>query len=356
MKNILIFCGGRSAEHEISIISARNILKALDRDYYNPHVVGIGRDGSWRYLKSSISDDLISLDELSSHDSTCCLAFENQASYLKAPEQSIKIDIAFPILHGPYGEDGAIQGLLEFLRCPYVGSGVLASALGMEKDLFKKVLSFHNIPLVPSCTLTQESIIPFESVVSRFQTSDLFVKASSLGSSIGVYKVKNAKEFQAALELAFQYAPKVVVEKGIKGRELECSVLGTLNPQVSGVGEIVPNHEFYSYEAKYLDPQGAKLIMPAPLSQEVEKKIQELSLKVFQILGCTGMARVDFFLENDSDVYVNEINTIPGFTSISMYPKLWEMNGVPYRDLISFLIEDASKVFEIKEKGRLYRD
>lgn len=356
MKRLLVLCGGKSAEHEISIKTARNILKALDRSKFTPILVAVSRSGTWYYFedeaflnnKDHIEDtyDIDIIASLVKFPAYTCLSTQQGVT--------IPIDIALPIFHGPNGEDGTIQGLLDLCDLPYVGSGVLASAVGMDKDVFKKVLTFHNLPVTPSFTLTQACKRPaFRYLADTLGGGSFFVKPACMGSSIGVSKIKNDVELENAIDLAFEYSHKILIEKGIKAREIECAVLGNLTPQASVPGEICPTHDFYSYEAKYIDANGAGLVIPAKISPELSTKIQELSLSVFKILDCRGLARVDFFLTPEDQIYINEINTFPGFTNISMYPKLWQKTGVPYPELISKLIDFAIDGYREKSKVKV---
>lgn len=352
MKRLLVLCGGKSAEHEISLKTAKNILNALDRNRFTPILVGVSRSGTWYYFEDEswlegidcIEDtyDISQIAGLVKFPAYTCLSTQQGVT--------IPIDVVLPIFHGPNGEDGTIQGLLDLCAVPYVGSGVLASAAGMDKDIFKQILCFNNIPVVPSLTLNATSSRPtYNDLVSTFGGNTFFVKPACMGSSVGVSKVRGASELDAAVDEAFNYSHKVLIEKGIEGREIECAVLGNLDPKSSVLGEICPNHEFYSYEAKYIDPNGAGLIIPAALGEKITQKIQELSLKVFKVIDCKGLARVDFFLTPKDEIYVNELNTFPGFTNISMYPKLWQETGISYPDLISILIDLALDEFEVKK-------
>lgn len=352
MKRLLVLCGGKSAEHEISIKTAKNILSALDRNQFTPILVGVSRSGTWYYFNDeSCLEGIDCIDDI--YDIELIASLVKFPTYVCLSTQqgvTIPIDVALPIFHGPNGEDGTVQGLLDLCTIPYVGSGVTASAVGMDKDIFKQILGFHNIPVAPSLTLTITSSRPtYNDLVSKLGGKTFFIKPACMGSSVGVSKVKDASELDAAIENAFSYSHKVLIEKSIQGREIECAVLGNQDPKASVLGEICPNHDFYSYEAKYIDPNGAGLIIPVGLEEKITQKIQELSLKVFKAIDCRGLARVDFFLTPESEIYVNELNTFPGFTNISMYPKLWEETGISYCDLISALIDFALEEFEVKK-------
>jgi len=355
-----ILFGGRSAEHEVSVQSAKNILEAINKEKYEVVLIGINKEGRWRLKKTS------ELSLLSEGSNTTRLNGKDEGAVLIPEEKEgnllpffserklKKVDVVFPVLHGPYGEDGTIQGLLELANIPYVGAGVLGSAVGMDKDVMKRLLREAGIPVVKFLTFNRSSLkeIDFGRVRDELGLP-LFVKPANLGSSIGMNKIKEKEQFQPALKEAFQYDNKILIEECIKGREIECSVLGNDDPVASLPGEILPQYEFYSYEAKYLDDKGAILEIPAKLSPELIGEIQNLSLRVFKIMCCQGMARVDFFLKNNEEIIVNELNTIPGFTRISMYPKLWEASGIPYSELIDRLIQLALERFQEKKKLKL---
>lgn len=353
VKKLLILCGGRSAEHEISIKSAKNILKAIDRSQFTPILVGISRSGTWYYLEdesyienhSNIDDNLDSslISGLVRFPTSTCLSTQQGIT--------IPIDVAFPVLHGPFGEDGTIQGLFDMKSVPYVGGGVLASSTGMDKDIFKQILTYNNIPVVPFLTIDKTDTFPiYSDLAEQFKTDTFFIKPVCMGSSVGISKVKSKEDLLKAILLAFNFSHKIMIEPGISCREIECAVLGNLAPKASGLGEIRPTHEFYSYDAKYNDPNGADLIIPAPLTDDLAKKIQEIAVKTFKVIDCRGLARVDFFLDNNDNIYVNEINTLPGFTNISMYPKLWQEMGISYPDLVSKLISLALEEFEARKQ------
>jgi D-alanine-D-alanine ligase len=250
------------------------------------------------------------------------------------------IDVVFPVLHGPYGEDGTIQGLLKLANIPFVGAGVLGSAIGMDKDVTKRLLRDAGISIAKYITVHQGDEIDIDEIV-RSLGLPLFVKPANLGSSVGISKVKNVNGLMDAIELSFVYDRKIIIEESINGREIECSVLGNEKPIASIPGEIIPTHEFYSYEAKYIDEKGAILEIPAKISETEKRLVQETAIKAFKVLCCEGMARVDLFLKEKGEVLVSEINTIPGFTKISMYPKLWELSGISYGELIDRLIQLA---------------
>ncbi len=342
-----VLFGGQSAEHEVSLQSARNVIEAMDREKYEVVLLGIDRTGRWHLADSS----RFLLDEgdprrvrLGESAGGVALVPGERADlvHLSDRREDAPLDVVFPVLHGPMGEDGTVQGLLRLAGVPFVGSGVLGSAVSMDKDVAKRLLRDAGIPIADFMTLRpRPSDTPdFARLVDRLG-SPLFVKPANMGSSVGVHKVHTSEEFASALMDAFSYDHKVIAEEFVEGREIECSVLGNDDPIASVPGEIVPRHEFYSYEAKYLDDEGAELVIPANVPDEVTRQVRELAIRSFQVLCCAGMARVDFFLRPDGSLVVNELNAIPGFTKISMYPKLWAATGLEYTDLIDRLIELA---------------
>jgi len=343
-----ILFGGRSAEHEVSLQSARNVYDAIDRDRFEPVLIGIEKSGKWRLADDSIS--------LLNPGETVAMIPEKGSLYglpsdsVSTTTRNLGLDVVFPILHGPFGEDGTVQGLLKLADVPFVGSGVLGSAVGMDKDVMKRLFRDAGMPIGKFLTLRSHMPPPSFPNVEAELGCPVFVKPANMGSSVGVSKVHGADEFSAAIGEAFQYDTKIIVEEYIQGREIECAVLGNENPVASVTGEITPSHEFYSYDAKYLDDNGAALAIPAKINDESAKRIQSLSVKAFQVLGCEGLARVDFFLRENGEIIINEINTMPGFTQISMYPKLWEASGIGYTELISRLIALAIERFE-RERG-----
>ena len=390
--NLLVICGGKSAEHEISIRSARSIVTGVQdlneeqiffqKEYrkrgipisvledagYNVFVVMISRSGTWYWLNNI--DDLAKIthcNDMSLYGEVCALVRNvdqtslvilNQTRDRFKENESVKIDIVFPILHGPMGEDGTIQGLLEMMELPYVGSGVLASAIGMNKRIMKKCLADAGLPVVPYISGNYQDMIKisYNDITQQLSSNILFVKPLNLGSSVGISKVYNEKEYLEALELAFKYDQEIIVEKYIECREIECSIIGNEEPRASILGEIIPNHDFYSYDAKYTDPNGATLEIPASLEDDFAKEIRNLAKKAFSSISASGMARVDIFVDkNSNEIYINEINTIPGFTSISMYPKLWEEAGTPFPFVILRLLELAWSRHDEKKLLHLYR-
>ena len=349
-KTVAIICGGRSQEHEVSLQSAYYVFKNLDRKRYRVVLLGVDKKGHWHF--ASRYNDLVirkePLGEMRKGLAEVVLIKEREkVGVFDISKRRIvkRIDIFFPLIHGTFGEDGCLQGYLELLGLPYVGAGVLGSALGMDKEYTKRLLQAEGIAVAPFAVLrykSGENQNKVRMMIKKYGFP-LFVKPVSLGSSVGVSKAFNEKELKKAITLAFRYDKRIIIEKYIPGREIECSVLGNENPQASLPGEIIPHHSFYSYEAKYLDPQGADLLAPAPLSSFLTKKVQRLSKKVFQVLGLRGMARVDYFLQRGGRLVVNEVNTIPGFTKISMYPRLWEVSGLSYPKLLTKLIQLAQE-------------
>ena len=352
-KRIGLLFGGRSAEHEVSKLSAANVLRALDPDRYDIIPIGIGRDGRWLLCDGGNGGGrgAKSLEILEGAPQVALLPGGGGELIVLngvASSTTFRLDAVVPVLHGPNGEDGTVQGFLELANIPYVGSGVMGSAAGMDKDVAKRLLRDSGLPVVPFLTLTSRTRVDYRSAVDTLGTSDLFIKPANMGSSVGVSRASSAEEFGKACERAFRYDAKVLVERSVTGaREIECSVLEDATGEVkaSPLGEIVPagSHGFYSYDAKYIDADGALLRIPAELPADQARRIQELAVETFKALGCEGLARVDFFLDpkNDSSLFVNEVNTLPGFTAISMYPKLWEAGGLPQSELMEVLIGHA---------------
>ncbi len=344
-----ILFGGQSAEHEVSLQSAKNVIDAIDRDKYEVVPIGITKEGKWlignesELLLNANDPKLIALNQGSESVSITPASKGELNSAVGG-----RVDVVFPILHGPMGEDGTVQGLLKLAGVPCVGASVLGSAIGMDKDVMKRLLREANIPVANFITLRRNDELKVEEVVEGLGLP-LFVKPANMGSSVGVSKVESEDELQKAVEEAFLYDTKVLIEEAIKGREIECSVLGNSDPIASTPGEVVASHDFYSYEAKYIDENGAALSIPANIDSETIERIQEMAVKVFKTLECSGLGRVDFFLEEMGDLKVIEINTIPGFTKISMYPQLWEASGISYSALIDKLIQLAIEKHEGEE-------
>ena len=343
-----IICGGKSTEHEISLLSAINIIKASDQTKYNIILIGISKDGIWQLYDPKTA--FINAEDpkkihLNNPIDRIVVVPDNPKGYLiklSNPKEKLVLDCIFPILHGPYGEDGSVQGLLKCANIPFVGAGVLGSAVGMDKDVMKRLLRDAKIPIAPFICISKkdQTKLHFSDVIKTLNTP-LFIKPANTGSSIGISKVINESEFNRAMEEAFQFDTKILIEQGIQGREIECAVLGNETPKASVAGEVCPKDSFYSYQAKYLDDDGAKLIIPVELTTKELETVQATALKTYQTLCCEGLARVDMFLTPDGQAWVNEINTLPGFTKISMYPKLWECSGISQVELIDELINLA---------------
>lgn len=352
--HLAVLFGGKSAEHEVSIQSARNIVQALDKIKYDITLIGIDKNGGWQAFNAPRLAAAKKIIAGERETGGAIVPYSAEGEFLTKTKKPVKkIDVVFPVLHGPFGEDGTIQGLLKLANAPFVGAGVLASAAGMDKDVAKRIWRDAGLPVAKFLVFQQPER---KNIIYRKITRELglplFVKPANLGSSVGISKVHNQREFKTALKAAFLYDNKIIIEEYIKGREIECAVLGNEKPRASICGEIIVKHEFYSYEAKYLDENGALLSVPAKLPERVSKKIQTLSLKAFKALGCEGLARVDFFVTKDEKIFINEINTMPGFTPISMYPKLWQASGLSYTKLIDTLIKLALERFKKERRLR----
>src|SRR6201998_3002729 len=388
-----ILFGGRSGEHEVSLLSAASVLNAIDKDKYEVVPIGITKDGRWltaqhaknlrtgkltiepRHLRAGNPETTPSAAVLARgeavvvppepvHRQTGLVPFQTDAAMMRrASDRAINVDVIFPVLHGTFGEDGTIQGLLELADIPYVGAGVLGSAAGMDKDIMKSLFIAAKIPIVKHVTVLrsawEKDPKKVERAVARLKYP-VFVKPANLGSSVGISKAHNRRELGPAIEEAAKFDRKIVIEQGVggnkqKAREIECSVLGNDDPVASVPGEIVPIKEFYDYNAKYLD-EGSKLIIPAKLTKAQTKKVQELAVNAFKAVDCSGLARVDFLMDpKTGKIFLNEINTMPGFTAISMYPKLWAASGLEYADLIDRLIQLGIERHEDKKKNQYSR-
>jgi D-alanine-D-alanine ligase len=390
-----ILFGGRSGEHEISLLSAASVFNAIDQEKYEVVPIGITKEGRWvtaadaerllhgkfedqKHLRAGDPDATPGAAVLAKgeavvvppepHRHGSMTPFETDASShamtRRASDRAIDVDVIFPVLHGTFGEDGTIQGLLELADMPYVGAGVLGSAAGMDKDIMKALFRAAGLPIVKHVTFLRSdweaNAKKVEKLVEGKLKYPVFVKPANLGSSVGISKAHDRKELGPAIGEAAKFDRKIVIEQGVggrkaKAREIECSVLGNDKPQASLPGEIVPGTEFYDYKAKYLD-EGSQLIIPAKLSKSETKEVQRLAIGAFQAVDCAGLARVDFLMEPKSrKIYLNEINTMPGFTAISMYPKLWAASGVSYRDLIGRLIQLGIERHEEKKKNQYSR-
>jgi len=362
-----ILFGGRSGEHEVSLRSAASVISALDRDKYEVVALGIAKDGRW--LAGTAAHKMLppaakgaagepALGEvLRSGERVMLSADPNVAALVPvnhSQQHTLHVDVVFPVLHGTFGEDGTVQGLLDLAGLPYVGSGVIGSAVGMDKDMQKRLFMQAKLPVgeflaVPRADWEKSRSKVLREIRKKFKFP-VFVKPATLGSSVGMTKAHNAKELEAAMDLAGEFAQKIMVERTIRGREIEVSVLGNEEPEASIPGEIMPHREYYDYAAKYLE-EGTRLMIPAKLTRAQVKRFQDYAVRAFRAIECLGMARVDFFLERRTGkILLNEVNTIPGFTSISMYPKLWEASGLPYSQLLDRLIELA--VAQHREKQR----
>jgi D-alanine-D-alanine ligase len=359
-----VLCGGRSGEHEVSLQSANSIYRALDRERFEPLLVAIDKQGEWR---TGTADSLL-LDandperiRLNPEAPTVvptgragrCVLLQHDGARV-----ATELDAILPIIHGTDGEDGALQGLLRMFDVPFVGADVLGSAIGMDKDVMKRLLTLADLPVAHFVALYDEpaALARFDELAGELGLP-LYVKPAVLGSSVGVSRVETRAQYEAAVRQAFSYGEKVLVEQAIVGREVEVSVLGSrysrrYPPAASRVGEVRPRYAFYSYRAKYLDPAGAELIVPAELPPGVEDRVRELALRAFEVLECDLMARVDCFVREGGGVLVNELNTLPGFTAISMYPKLWAASGLPYADLLTRLVELALERHERRRAQR----
>jgi D-alanine-D-alanine ligase len=350
---VAVIFGGKSAEHEVSLQSAKNIVDALDKKKYDIALIKIDKQGRWH--KSRANDLLTSEGRKfvgsNKRDAHAIIpSLDSQAKFIDlADKENLRIDVVFPVLHGPFGEDGTVQGLFKLSGIPFVGAGVLGSAVAMDKDVMKRLFAHAGLPTPKHLAFRRLEKINFIKV-KKALGMPLFIKPANLGSSIGISKACNEKEFITAIEEAFKYDTKILIEEFIEGSEIECSVLGNEDPETSVLGEVLPKHEFYSYEAKYIDENGAEFIIPAKLSKAKTKEVQALAIKAFKVLCLEGMARADLFLTQKGKVYLNEVNTIPGFTKISMYPKMWEASGLPYPKLIDRLIELALERFKKESK------
>jgi len=343
---VAILFGGKSAEHEISWLSAKNVFTALDKGKYDGILIGIDKTGTWRLQSPQTLIDLpSSLRDIQTKQLVLSTKTTTTTQTLQTQEQ---IDVVFPVLHGPYGEDGSVQGLLKLANIPFVGANVLGSAVAMDKDIAKRLFRDAGLPITKFIALNKNGKADFEQIQKKLGLP-LFIKPANLGSSIGVTRVNSEKEFIKAIADAFQYDTKILIEQFVPGVEIECSVLGNENPIASLPGQIVANSTFYDYQSKYIDENGAELKIPADLSKKQIKEVQKLAIQAFQVLCLDGMARVDFFFTPENKFYINEVNTIPGFTNISMYPKLWEASGISQTELIDRLIQLALERYA-KEK------
>jgi D-alanine-D-alanine ligase len=358
-----VIFGGRSGEHQVSLMSARSVMGAINTDRYEIVPIGISSEGRW----ITGADPMRALEGGGGAEPAAILGDPSQRALMKMERTDdeltlssvAELDVIIPILHGPYGEDGTIQGLLELAGLPYVGAGVLGSAVAMDKVVFKKVMQAEGIPILPyRLVLRSEWQRDPAAVVAQIEadfTYPVFTKPVNLGSSVGINRCGTREELERGLAEAASYDRRLVVEQGVEAREIECSVLGNDDPVASIAGEIIPSREFYSYQAKYLDmgEEASDLLIPAPIPAALQDQVREWAVRAYKAIDCAGMARVDFLLEKSTDrLYMNEINTIPGFTAISMYPKLWEASGLPYSELIERLIALALERYTDKQRNK----
>lgn len=345
--NLGVIFGGKSAEHEISLISAKNIIDAANKDKYNIYPIGINKRGEfWAYSEDNyiLNFEDVKKVSLNNNGIPVTFSFGENKELIGILDKNIKItlDVIFPVLHGTYGEDGTIQGLFEMANIPYVGAGVTGSAIGMDKDIAKTILEKSGVNIAKFICFNIDELekISFHQLVKKLG-SPFFLKPAKAGSSVGIYKIKDENDFIEKIKDAFRFSNKILFEEAIVGREIECSLLGNENPKASLPGEVIPNDVFYSYDAKYVNENGAMFKIPVKLSDKLIETIQKDSIRIYKLLNCEGMARVDGFITKNEQYVFNEINTIPGFTSISMYPKLWNVSGIPTDDLIDRLIQYA---------------
>jgi len=347
---VAILYGGRSVEHGVSINSAKNIFEFIDKGKFEPYPIGISKSGAWYYTPS--------VDKQIDTGSPITLTLNaNNPTFQTQDGKEFKFDVVFPVLHGTDGEDGSIQGLLKAMELPMVGTGVLGSAMSMSKLITKRLLKEAGVPVTKfkAFTFDKKSSLVFSEIEKEFGLP-FMVKAASLGSSVGISKVKSEADFKAAVEEAFRYDEGILIEQYVKGREIECAILGNYPPQASLPGEIIinPKYEFYTFDAKYVDGEAVRIDVPAKLEASIAEKIRELSIKTYQALHCEDFARIDLFLGDDGRIFINEINTIPGFTNSSMYPMMWKERGTSFTDLITKLIDLSRERFE--RTKRIERD
>ena len=343
-----IVFGGKSAEHEVSLLSAKTVVESIDKEKYEIVLIGIDKEGQWHLRDAHQfllhADDLKRVRLHSSDDHVVFVSKDKGQELVNLSNGAAiePLDVIFPILHGPNGEDGTVQGLLKLVNIPFVGSGILSSAVAMDKDVSKRLFKEAGISTPKFLTVhrTKREQLDLDKVIEEFGLP-LFVKPANLGSSVGVSKVKSKEDLVKAIDFAFVYDHKILIEEYIRGREFECCVLGNENPTASLIGEVIPTQEFYTYEAKYSDEAKTIFKIPVHLEEKMVKSVQELCIAAYEALCCEGMARVDCFMSEEGKLYVNEVNTIPGFTKLSMYPRLWEASGLPPKELIDKLIQLA---------------
>lgn len=370
MMTVAVIYGGKSSEHEVSLVSATSVVRNINREKYSIELIGITKDGRWFYQSHEELDRVLNNEKATLR---ICDDEENAVTIMPAggmnsftvKGKSIRCDVVFPVVHGQFCEDGTLQGLLDTCDIPYVGCGCMASGITMDKEKTKVIWNNEGLPVVPYILMTRTDLgdskkydVVFEKCVNELGFP-MFVKPCNAGSSVGANKAKNPKELSMALLDAFNYDNKVLIEKAVNAREIECSVTGIATCEIEDnpvslckayiPGEIMPTHEFYDYDAKYNDPEGAALKIPANLSEDEIKNIQSIAVKAYRAVDASGLSRVDFFIDkDDGKVYLNEINTLPGFTSISMFPKMCDASGLKYADLIEFLLEEAVAKYKFK--------
>jgi len=339
---VAILYGGRSVEHGVSINSAKNIFEFIDKNKFEAYPIGISKKGIW-YLTSNVDKEIEKGSPLQLQLNSGNPSFQTKDG------KEFNADVVFPVLHGTDGEDGSIQGLLKAMELPMVGTGVLGSAMSMSKLVTKRLLKEAGIPVTKfhAVHFDQKNTLSFKEAKAEFGLP-FMVKAANLGSSVGISKVKNEADFTFAVEEAFRYDDTLLIEQYVKGREIECAILGNYPPQASMPGEIIinPKYEFYTFDAKYVDGEAVKIEVPAKLDKSIAEKIRELSIQTYQALHCEDFSRIDLFLSEDGKIYINEINTIPGFTNSSMYPMMWKERGITFTDLITKLIDLSTERFE----------
>lgn len=355
-KKLGIIFGGQSGEHEVSLMSSTSVINVIDRAIYDLTLIGISKTGKWMLYNGDIGK--IKTGEWENEGIRAFLSLDPEYKGLftinNSRQEFYQLDVVFPVLHGPKGEDGTIQGLFEVLQIPYVSSDVMSSSLGMDKSFSKKLFDYAGLPILKYLVYSRQQLIAEKEKIIKDIKNKLgypcFVKPCNLGSSVGINKAHNRLELKEAIKTALQYDNRIIIEEFVDAREIELSVLGNETPEVSVPGEIIYTSEFYDYNAKYFDDKGTKLIIPAPIPESVEKRLQEIAIKAYKALNCSIFARADFFYDEKNDkIYINELNTIPGFTNGSMYPKLWEASGITYPKLVNRLLELAIE----RHKGKL---
>jgi D-alanine-D-alanine ligase len=353
---VAILFGGRSAEHSVSLRSAKNVIRSIDDSKYDLVFIGIDMQGNWFHydtvekLREIESTGRLNLDNPAGKLS---LSLEAKGRFISSEGYEVPVDVAFPVLHGPYGEDGSVQGMFKLAAIPFVGPSLLGSAVGMDKDIMKRLLRDAGLPIGKYICLRKSQPLPAFAEIENEIGMPCFVKPANLGSSVGISKARNEEELDQAINIAFQFDKKIVLEEFIPGREIECAVLGNEDPKASVTGEVIVHHDFYSFDSKYIDDQGSETKVPADLPVEISEKIREYAVRTFSALECEGLSRVDVFYQENGNLVVNEINTIPGFTSISMYPMLWKASGIEYGPLIDKLIQLAFDRFEVEQKYKV---